>query len=484
VTGASSAVRVVGAGPAGSAVATLLARWGHDVVLQAKPLVSAPELGESIPPSTRKLFDVLDVRAGLDAAPFIRSTGNTVWWGSDTPRLESFAAGAHGWQVTSGALAAILRAHAERAGARIEWVRAHSPDAAAEGTVFVVDCTGRAGLFARSRGLRVYDSRYRTVAMVGSWRSDGPYDLPDPSHTLIESYDGGWAWSVPRSLNERFVAVMVDPRNSSALKPGPAETARKPESEAAGLKAGPALYREQLARTRHIARIITRATLTAGPTGWDASMYHATRYVDDNILLVGDAASFLDPLSSAGIQKALASGWLAAVAIHTALKRPAMRQAALDFFGSREAEVYASFRSMTETFFSEAAAAHPHPFWSDRTDESESRPAPQPLEAAFERLRVSSRLQVGRYPGLRIEPRPTVRDTEIVLEPRIVSEDLPAGVRYAFGVDLLAVLELAPAFTSVPDLFAAYNRRHPPVVLPDFLGALATALAHKWLVWL
>ena len=44
-------------------------------------------------------------------------------------------------------------------------------------------------------------------------------------------------------------------------------------------------------------------------------MYDATRFVDGDVLLVGDAGSFLDPLSSAGVKKALASGWLAAVAV-------------------------------------------------------------------------------------------------------------------------------------------------------------------------
>ena len=34
-------------------------------------------------------------------------------------------------------------------------------------------------------------------------------------------------------------------------------------------------------------------------------------------LLAGDAGSFIDPLSSAGVKKALASAWLAAVAVST-----------------------------------------------------------------------------------------------------------------------------------------------------------------------
>ncbi len=479
---------VIGGGPAGCAAASLLARWGHSVTLIAKPAGQTPDLGESVPPSTRKLFEVLGVHAAIETAPFVPSTGNTVWWGTDTPRVELFTGVGHGWQVTSAALSAILVEHAKQSGVQTAWVRAETPDIAPDSATFVLDCTGRTGLLARGRGLRLYDSRYRTVAMVGVWRRERGFELPDPSHTLIESYDGGWAWSVPRSLQERFVAVMVDPRTTmvssgdmAGLKPGPADPKRGlPGPSTAGL----ALYREQLNRTRHIGRIIVAGTLTTGPTGFDASMYYATRYVDDNILLVGDAASFLDPLSSAGIKKALASGWLAAVAVHTALTKPAMRDTALAFFAAREAEVYASFRAMTERFFSEAAAGHAHPFWSDRSDEPASPADRLAAGAAFERLRQAPDLRLARGSGIIVEPRPAVRGAEIVLEPHLVSGDQDAGIRYAFDVDLLALIDLAPAYTSVPGLFAAYNQRHAPVALPDFLAALATVLAHNWLVWL
>ena len=481
----------MGGGPAGCAAATLLAGWGHGVSLVAKP-PGPTDLGESIPPSTRKLFDVLGVRAAIEAAPFIRSTGNTVWWGSAIPRIEAFADGERGWQVTSGVLAAILLEHAKRAGVEVEWARADVAEVAARSATFVLDCTGRTGLLARSRGLRVYDSRFRTVAMVGVWQSDRPFDLPDPSHTLIESYDGGWAWSVPTSsLQERFVAVMVDPRTSdvdvSGRQPGAAgrEVASQPAQQRPGQTRQPglALYREHLGQAKHIARIIADAALVAGPAGWDASMYHAMRYVDDNVLLVGDAASFLDPVSSAGIKKALASGWLAAVAVHTALERPAMRETALAFFASREAEVYAAFRSMTERVLAEAAAGYAHPFWSDRGDEPVPIVAAQDTAKAFERLRQAARFRVARSTRARIEPRPAVQGAEIVMEPRLVSGREDAGVRYAFGVDLVVLVDLAPAYRSVPDLFAAYTQGQSPVPLPDFLRALATTLAHQWLVW-
>ena len=46
-----------------------------------------------------------------------------------------------------------------------------------------------------------YEPGHRTVALVGRWRHAGGWPLADPSHTLLESYEDGWAWSVP--LDER-----------------------------------------------------------------------------------------------------------------------------------------------------------------------------------------------------------------------------------------------------------------------------------------
>ena len=55
----------------------------------------------------------------MDAADFVRATGNTVWWGSDEPRVESFGAGSLGWQVRRGTFDAVLLAEAEHSGARV-----------------------------------------------------------------------------------------------------------------------------------------------------------------------------------------------------------------------------------------------------------------------------------------------------------------------------------------------------------------------------
>ena len=51
----------------------------------------------------------------------------------------------------------------------------------------VLDCSGRSGVLARANGLRVYDEGPRTIALVASWRSERDWNLPDASHTVVES---------------------------------------------------------------------------------------------------------------------------------------------------------------------------------------------------------------------------------------------------------------------------------------------------------
>ena len=104
------------------------------------------------------------------------------------------------------------------------------------------------------------------------------------------------------------------------------------------------------------------------------------------------------------------------------------------------------------------------------------------VRASFERLRASPTFHVRRGPGVVVEPRPAVSGHEIVLEQRIVGHDFPAGIRFVRDVDVIALIDLAPRYSDVPDLFDAYCRKSGPASLPDVLRALATALARGWLV--
>jgi flavin-dependent dehydrogenase len=446
--------------------------WGHAVTLVTKPpaQLGAP-LAESLTPSCGKFFDLLGIHTAIDDAGFVRTTGNTVWWGPGDARVETFGNGAAGWQVTSTALEGVMLATAEEAGVRVERAMLTPEDAAARPAVIRLDCTGRTGLLARSRAGRRMEEGHRTVSLSAVWERRNGWGLPDASHTLIESYADGWAWSVPLDAARRAVAVMVDPRITS-MKRGDGAAAT---------------YRAELDKTERLRVLLAEATMLGGPTGWDASMYSSTTYAGDDWLVVGDAASFVDPLSSAGVKKALASGWLAAIVTHTALSTPGMAATARQFFADREAEVYATFLSLTRGYLHEAAEGQAHPFWAERAETGErdavrmaAEQEREGVHAAFERLKAAPQLIARPGADVRLERRPAIGGNEIVMEPRLVTPTDPVGVRYLHDVDVVTMVELAPTCRQVPDLFDAYVKRAGPVDLGGFVTALATAVARRW----
>jgi flavin-dependent dehydrogenase len=473
---------VIGAGAAGSAAARLLAGWGHDVVVLHRPAGLVATLAESIPPSCRKLFAALGVLDRIDAAGFYRSRGNTVWWGTDEPREECFT-DAPGYQVERDAFNAVMREAACAQGAVFRKIAARDVRRDEDGacvlltddselnTRFVLDCSGRTGVVAR-RGWRVdLPDHPRTIALVGVWTRANEWSTVDPTHTLVESYADGWAWSVPMSPHIRYITAMVDPRRTELVRGRPAFD----------------VYNAELRKARHLRALTAEAALERGPWGYDASVYVARQYAGDTMLLVGDAGSFIDPLSSYGIKKALASAWLAAVSVHSALRTPSITTAALDFFSAREQIVASALIDQTRSYFDQVAAHQMNPFWTDRAtvidlaaplepDVRALREHPQ-VHSAFDRLKTLSALNLRRGASLRIEPRPVIRGHEIVLEDRLFSHTLEHGARYLRDVDLSALLTLAPDYSQVPELFEAYCRTCPPVALPDFLGALSVMLA-------
>lgn len=465
---------VLGGGPAGCSAARLLALWGHQVRLITRATTDEGiGLAESLTPSCGKFFDLLGIREAVDAAGFVRTTGNTVWWEGDTPRIERFADGALGWQVTAPRLEALMRRAALDAGVRLDERTITAEEAAGAPARFRLDCSGRAGVLARTRGGRVPEPGHRTVALSAVWRADAGWGDVDETHTLIESYADGWVWSVPIDRVRRAVAVMVDPRTSSLLRG----------------EGALATYLGELQKTRRMQALVGGAVRESAPAGWDASMYRSTEYVGEDWLLAGDAATFVDPLSSAGVKKALASGWLAAIVAHTIAGRPAMAGPARQFFTEREAEMYANFLALTERHLHDAARGQAQPFWTERIErraweerrgvEEEERAA---IQAAYEQLRAADGLRVVVGPGVRVEARAAISGREIVLEPRLVTAADSAGTRFLHDVDVVAMVELAPHYREVPDLYDACVNRVGPMALPAFLTALATAVARRWLV--
>jgi len=477
-------VAVIGGGPAGSAAARLLASWGHSVTALARPARQAA-LAESLPPSCTKLFDEIGVRAAIDRAGFIRATGNTVQWADRERRVEMFDVSSLGYQVGRDRFDELLLDGAQAAGAAIDR-EASVRDAEREGDLWrvrfdrpaghdtvrarwVLDCSGRAGVMAR-RGWRHTESAARTIAVVGVWNRADAWPLEEDTHTLVESYANGWAWSVPVSAQRRYVTVMLDP--SVTEVPGRAEL------EAA--------YLTQLARTSALRGLVEGAARVGPPWACDATPYSATRVSDEGLLLVGDAASFVDPLSSFGVKKALASAWLAAIVVHTALTDAPVTGAAVELFTARERAMYDHLRRGSAALSREAAGAHETRFWSARSEAEAVAPSDEwdvaalradvRVQSAFEELKRRPAIRLRPGDSLEVVRRAIVRGHRVVLDEHLAAPAAPSSVRYCRNVDLVTLARLAPQFDQVPDLYEAYNRAAPPAPLPDFLGALSALI--------
>ena len=477
-------VLVIGGGPAGAAAARLLSSWGHSVLLLTRPSPSAG-LAESIPPSCRKLLDRIGALEAIDRARFIHSTGNTVYWGGEE-RIALFPAGEYGYQVERSVFDALLLDLAENTGAEV-WtgatVRAAQPidggwrvtyttQSGEQNTSarWLLDCSGRAGVLAR-HGLRRAQPGRRTLALIANWESEGGFGSSDETHTLVESHEAGWAWSVPVSGTVRCVALMLDP----AL------------TQLEGRARLDQQYNAELARTVKLSALVQNARLAGAPWACEASSYDAERVSGAAMLLVGDAASFVDPLSSFGVKKALASSWLASVVVHTALMQPGLMAVASSFYEARERRMFDSLQRRSAELAGAVAAQHANAFWEQRAESELTDSAAEPdietlrqdaaVLRAFEDLKQRDAITLRAGHALRRADLPVVRENRIVLVTHLVVPAYPEGIRYLRGIDLVRLTDLATQYGQVPDLYDAYNRAAPNAALPDFLGALSLLIS-------
>ena len=487
-------VVILGGGPAGCAAAALLARRGHDVGLVHPRTPPAGALAESIPPSALRVLAELGLDQAVEAAGFHANGGNVVWWADRSPRFETFTDVGLGYHTDRARLEDVLLASVRDAGATVyagssareaeehtDGWRIHCVDSRARSfelrTAWTLDATGRRGVIARREG-RETDRSTTTTALVRRWRRPGGFGEVPPTHTLVESYVDGWAWSVPLGPDTRCFTAMVDHRHT--------------ELDESDLDA---TLDAELAKAPHVGAARSGAQPMGPAWACPASLYGASRFARPGLLLVGDAACFIDPLSSFGVKKALSSGWLAGVAVHTALVDPAAAEIAVEFYDERERDVYRSYRGLAADFFEEAASVYGHPYWESRATASRAaagRPAKLAglpdarvdtevpagaVRAAFDGIRARGRLDARRGTHVRTLERPTVVGHRIVRARHLASDQVPLGLRYVRNVDLVRLVDVAPRHGDVPDGWTAYNSGAAPVTLPDYLTALATAFA-------
>ena len=379
---------VIGGGPAGSSAATLLARKGWSVALLERERFPRAHIGESLLPASMPILDMLGVLPAVTAEGFLPKWGATMVWGNGTepwswyfretnrkhphafqvwrPRFDQILldnARAHGVDVREGHRVTAVEFDGERATA----VRFTGPDGPEQRLAprFIVDASGQAGIIGRALRLRRQDQSFRNLAIYGYFANAGRLPAPDETNILIESYPHGWLWVIPLHTGVASVGAVVD---SAAGQAG------------IGALGADAYLREQIAAAPHTSALLAEATLTDGPHVLRDWSYASTAMAGDGWVIAGDAACFIDPLFSSGVHLALSAGVLASAYVTTALKQPALREAAAAAYFESYSRQYAHFRELAKLFYATNRSMESY-FWEARAFLGESSDDSTPREA-------------------------------------------------------------------------------------------------------
>ncbi len=367
-------VLIVGGGPAGSSTAIALAMAGIPVTLIDRARFPRRHIGESLPPQIDALLGALGVAEAVARAGFVRMTGTTI--------VQDFEHVTHdfdpaqreqGYQVERERFDALLLDRARALGAvvreetalvevvgdagGVRGAKLRGPDGAVEvvEAAMVVDASGSAGVVSRALGLKRRDA-IRTVALAGYWSGSGvPHAVP-ASNTLFETHPAGWMWSVRRADGLRNVTIGLDPSELRGPSEGAAPTRHDPTT----------FYLERVRRSALLQPILAPAALASEITAHDATWFHAERVIGPGWILVGDAASFIDPLTSQGVYKAVHSGIAAAAVLRTILTRPADAELARAYYQGSQDELHHNYVEVALSFYRGSPFADA-PFWQART---------------------------------------------------------------------------------------------------------------------
>jgi hypothetical protein len=159
-------------------------------------------------------------------------------------------------------------------------------------------------------------------------------------------------------------------------------------------------FTSALESARNVSRLVSGTSLDGPLRGIDATPYESSRFCGADFLLVGDAASFLDPLSAHGVHKAMDGALLAAVSTHTILERPERASDAAEFYNQRESNIYRITTERLRALYRQETRFSARPFWRNRSEGPAvgERPAPRPPLAKNAALKGSRAVAVAEAP--------------------------------------------------------------------------------------
>jgi flavin-dependent dehydrogenase len=362
-------VAIVGAGPAGSALAILLARQGADVTLFDDD--RRPELlvGESQVPGIVPILQRLGLEQAAAACGPVKP-GVSFDWSPTTrfsftfarfaPAVFPYAYNIARPQFDEAVVAKAVAAGVHRAVARARLEPAASsgnggselaldtqtlaaaPRLAGRQPDLIVDATGRARHAARVLGIPAHFGPRKDVAHFAHFQNFR-WEEP-PGQVLIVRGAAGWSWCIP--LKDRLsVGIVLGQDDAAALGRTPEERLQR------AIATHPAL-----------SNVVGDAKRVTGVATYANYQLISQRGLGPGWVMVGDAFGFVDPMLSPGVFLALRSAELVADALTPFIGRgvapsPTKLTAALRSYAVTQTAMLEAWQELIAYFYDGRLAA-------------------------------------------------------------------------------------------------------------------------------
>lgn len=351
-------VAIIGGGPAGAGMGAYLGKAGARCVILERELFPRPHVGESLVPSSTRVFKELGFLEQMEAAAFPRKYG-AAWTAPNHgfaytddvfglsadcradirfgERVQPGVDQNYTYHVDRGRFDTLLLQHAQRLGATVcEGVQVTDVDfsspaprvrfrlgGAAMGLTarMVVDASGRRTLLGNQLRLKVNDPVFDQYAVHTwfshfnrrAWVRGGSREVIGADHRLVDSANRD-ANGLPRGHEDNYIYVHFLPLSNSWVWQIPIDdeitsvgVVTRKKNFAKSRQSREEFFWQCVDARPELGAALRRANQLRRFTEEGDYSYAMTQLAGDRFMLIGDAGRFVDPIFSTGVSIALNS---------------------------------------------------------------------------------------------------------------------------------------------------------------------------------